>query len=115
MNHSPQRWRLMMTDVQVESTKLKAKLKTKPKTTAVIDVIEFDEAVVEGKKLVKELHSNENKLGELADRLEPKYGDKTLDRFAKEIGVNAGTLKRWRSTYRKWKGIEAPEPVSASV
>jgi hypothetical protein len=69
-----------------------------------------NKAVANGKKLAAALKSNEMQLGELADRLQPKYGDQTLTKFAKEIGVAAATLNRCRSVYRAYKGIEAPEP-----
>jgi transposase-like protein len=54
-------------------------------------------------------------VGELAARLQPKYGEQTLARFAEEIGIKASTLERWRSTYTKRKGKPAPGPVSHSV
>jgi transposase-like protein len=79
------------------------------------DLINYDAAVTEGKTLVAAINSNGMRLGELADRLEPKYGDKTLERYAKDIGVNVATLSRWRSVYRRFKGIEAPEPQSPTV
>jgi hypothetical protein len=46
------------------------------------------------------------RLGELADRVEPKYGDKTLAKFAAAIGLQVATLNRCRSVYRAWKKIE---------
>src|SRR5262249_14287577 len=78
--------------------------------------IEFDDkAIEEGKKLVAKLKSQEAavkltemELGELADRLKPEYGEKTVAVFAHKIGVPAAALKRWRSAYRAWKGKEAP-------
>jgi hypothetical protein len=102
-----------MTDIQVESTQTKKhNQKPKPKSTE----IKYDEkAVAEGKLLVKALQSNEMKLGELADRLQPRYGDKTLARFAKEIGLPVATLNRCRSVYRAWKGIEEPAPNNFGV
>jgi hypothetical protein len=96
-----------MTDIQVAAGLEKAKKQS--------DAISYDAAVTEGKELVKEIKSNQMRLGELADRLQPKYGDKTLERFAKAIGIKAATVERWRSTYRKQKGKPATEPVSPSV
>jgi hypothetical protein len=55
------------------------------------------------------------RLGELADKLEPRYGDRTVAKFAAEIGIAACTLKRCLSVYRAWKGIEAPAPLSYAV
>jgi hypothetical protein len=36
--------------------------------------ISWDEAVEEGKRLIKDLETNRMRMGEIADRLEPKYG-----------------------------------------
>jgi hypothetical protein len=46
------------------------------------------------------------RLGELADRVEPKYGDKTLLKFATAIGLSVATVNRCRSVYRAWKKNE---------
>lgn len=54
-------------------------------------------------------------MGELADKVEQKYGDRSRAKFAKEIGVLACTLERYRSVFRAWKGIPAPGPVSYAV
>jgi transposase-like protein len=99
-----------MTDIQVEAGLEKTKTKAKAKKDA--DAISYDEAVTEGKQLVKAIKSNQMRLGELADRLEPKYGKQTLKHFAKEIGVKASTVERWRSVYRSRKGKPATEPES---
>jgi hypothetical protein len=86
------------------------------------ELIDFDTAVVEGKQIVAKMETNEQdmglyemQLGELADRLKPRYGDKTLACFAKEIGVVACTLKRRRTVFRAWKGIGAPAPRSFAI
>lgn len=85
------------------------------------DRISYDEAVTEGKAIIanmdREQRRHQMRLGELADRVETKYRDHTVAKFAKEIGVAACTLKRYRSVYRAWdgKGIEAPGPVSYAV
>jgi hypothetical protein len=106
-----------MTDVQVESAKGQKRRGRKQAAAAEQpdDLINFDKAVAKGKELVAKLktqdkvvHITEMELGELADRLETKYGDKTLERFAKDIGIGAARLKRCRSVYRAWKGKEAP-------
>ena len=85
----------------------------KPKSSAT--VINYDDAVSEAKQIIATIESNEMRLGELADRLEPRYGEKTLEKFAKEIGVAVCTLERRRSVYRAWKEIPAPAPISFSV
>jgi hypothetical protein len=84
-------------------------------------LIPYEEAVAEGKDIIKKMDDEQRRhqmrLGELADRVETKYGDRTLAKFAKEIGISACTLQRYLSVYRAWagKGIEAPGPVSYAV
>lgn len=78
-------------------------------------VINYDEAVSEARQIIATIESNEMKLGELADRLEPRYGEQTLKKFAQEIGIAVCTLERRRSVYRAWKDIPAPAPISFSV
>jgi hypothetical protein len=41
-------------------------------------------------------------LGELADRVEAKYGDGTLKRFAEEGGINFATLRSYQRVYRAY-------------
>jgi hypothetical protein len=80
------------------------------------DVINFDAAVAEGKQIVAQGESNAWRLGEIADQVEPKYGDKTLAKLAKAIGgIALCTLERRRSVYRKWKEIPAAPPKSFAV
>jgi hypothetical protein len=42
------------------------------------------------------------RLGQIADELEPKYGDATLARYAQELKMNLNTLQNCRSVYRTW-------------
>src|SRR5262245_39416922 len=109
-----------MTDVQqTESTKPnKRKRAQKPKRNKRTRAqkqppgqIEFEDAVAQGKPLVAKLKSQtkavegtEMKLGELADRVKPVYGEETIAVLAVKLEVAAGTLKRCRSVYRAYKG-----------
>jgi len=106
-----------MTEVQQgESSPKPTKTKKRDqKQSQHSEYIAFDKAVAEGKKLVAALQSNERRLGELADRVEPKYGKNTLARLAKALRVKFSTLNRCRSVYRAWKGIKATSPISAGV
>jgi hypothetical protein len=82
-------------------------------TSAPTDTIPYDKAVREGKEIVLEIEAAERgqlRLGELADKLEPKYNDRTLAKFAAEIGVAKCTLERYRTVYRAWEGKLAPGP-----
>jgi hypothetical protein len=87
-------------------------------TPAPTDTIPYDHAVREGQEIVLEIEAAERgqlRLGELADRLEPKYGNRTLAKFAAEIGVRSKcTLDRYRTVYRAWAGKLAPGPISSS-
>jgi hypothetical protein len=71
--------------------------------------IPFTDAVGEAKLILKQASLGSFRLGELADRIEPVYGEGTLARFAREIGIAACTLDRHRSVFRAWKN-QAPGP-----
>jgi hypothetical protein len=64
--------------------------------------ITWDDEVEEGKRLVAGLDAGQMRLGEIADRLEPKYGESTLARYAQAIGTNVNTLQNYRSVYGTW-------------
>jgi hypothetical protein len=72
--------------------------------------IPYDEAVVNGRNIVLTMKENQFELGRIADKLEPKYGDHTLERFAEDIGIDHGTLKSYRTTYKAWKDMPARPP-----
>ena len=76
--------------------------------------IKYEAAVSEGRKIVEQAGRGWWRLGEIADRLQPKYGDKTLATFAAAIEIKFGTLERFRDVYRAWKEIPAPERDSVS-
>src|SRR5262245_42488309 len=100
-----------MTDThQVESTKppkrKRERARKQSDQTHQPAQIDFDEAIPPGQKLVaklksqhKAVESTEMKLGELAHRLKPVYGEETVAVFANKIGIPAATLKRYRSAY----------------
>jgi hypothetical protein len=64
--------------------------------------ISWDDAVKEGMQLVQRIEQSQMRLGQIADELEPKYGDSTLTRYAQEMKINANTLQNYRSVYRTW-------------
>jgi flagellar biosynthesis GTPase FlhF len=73
--------------------------------------IHYDEAVA----VVKQFDiMYQWKLGEICDKLEPKYGENTLARFAEDIGKNYSLLRDCRTTYRAWKE-EIIKPKSFST
>src|SRR6516162_5690696 len=86
-------------------------------TSAPTDTIPYDKAVREGQAILAEIEVAERgqlRLGELAHKLEKKYGDRTLAKFAAEIGVAKCTLDRYQTVYRAWEGKLAPGPISTS-
>ena len=52
--------------------------------------------------LVQRIGTKSDAPGQIADELEPKYGDSTLARYAQELNINANTLQNYRSVYRTW-------------
>jgi hypothetical protein len=72
------------------------------------EVIGFNDAVREAKQILAQFESGQMRLGELADRVEPAYGQGTIKKFAKAIGIAQCTLERYRDVYRAWKDISAP-------
>ena len=63
----------------------------------------FDEAVREGKEILAQIDQAERgqfRLGALAHQVKTKYNDRSLARFAKEIGIAKCTLERYRTVYR---------------
>jgi hypothetical protein len=88
-------------------------------TSAPADTISFDAAVDEGKRILAKIDEAERgqlRLGELADKLETQYGDRTLAKYAEALDIAPCTLKRYRDVYRAWKGkISAPGRVSYAV
>jgi hypothetical protein len=80
------------------------------------NTINYDAAVREGKRIVAEMDEMEQshwrrlwRLCELADGIETQYGEQTLQRFAKDIGVVPCTFVRRMSVYQAWKSAPGPE------
>ena len=83
--------------------------------TGTVTFISYDAAVSEGKQIVAKLEVAQRgqlRLGELADKLEPKYGDRTMAKYANELGISKCTLDRYRTVWRAWEGKLAPGPNS---
>jgi hypothetical protein len=75
------------------------------------DIIQYDDAVLKVKTIDQKYQWI---LGEIASKLEPKYGERTLERFAEDIGRNFNTLKGYQATYLSWK-TEKVVPLTFSV
>jgi hypothetical protein len=67
------------------------------------DLTYYNEAVAEAKQHIEAKKYHEMKVGELADGVESKYDEQTLQRFAKDIGYSLASLSKWRSMYRAYK------------
>jgi protein required for attachment to host cells len=82
------------------------------------DIIEYDQAVREGRQIVAQIDDvtkrGQLRLGELAAKVETKYKDRTLAKFAAEINIAACTLARYRDVYKAWANICAPGRQSCS-
>jgi hypothetical protein len=77
--------------------------------------MDFDkDDVALGKRLAKQHSTNDDALGELADKIETKYGDGTLEDFAEAIGIAYSTLKNCRHVHRRWKASPV-KPKTFSV
>src|SRR5262245_41733706 len=89
--------------------------KVKKQTVKAIDWNEWDAAVQEYKELETKIEAVWQRQGEIADGIATTYGENTLSKFAKSVGVAKCTLERRRSVYRAWKGKSAPAPKSLAV
>lgn len=79
--------------------------------TKIIKPIPYAKGVAEAKRIVASIAKNMWRLAEITAKLEPKYGDKTLERFAKDVGLTLRTLRKYRQTYLRFgssKGGCAP-------
>jgi hypothetical protein len=77
-------------------------------------VIDYDDAVREGKQIIgeqKAAHDKNMRLGELAHGVEKHYGEHALKKYAEDIGATCHrTLGRYRSVYRAW--MDAPKEAA---
>jgi hypothetical protein len=97
------------------AAKVKAKAANKKSSNTDGTIIPFEAAVRQGRVLWAEITKGDRasmRLGELADKIEPRYADRTLKKYADEIGALYETVKRCRTTYRQWVKIGAPAPHS---
>jgi hypothetical protein len=87
------------------------------------ETIPFDAGVDEAKKILASIEKVTDdghlRIGEIADKLETKYADRTIANFAKEIGKSPSCVKRWLSVYRAWKetqiGAARPQLIPYAV
>jgi hypothetical protein len=84
-------------------------------TSAPVERIAYHKAVVEVRELLAQIDAAERgyyRLGQLVYEVAEaaEYGDRTLARFADDVGVAKCTLDRYANVYRSWKDKLAPGP-----
>jgi hypothetical protein len=79
---------------------------TPTETTTPTDTSNYGDAVREGKEIVKRQNADQMRLGQLAYMVETKHKDETLAKYAREIGIEYQTLKRYRGVYGAWVAIQ---------
>jgi hypothetical protein len=112
--------RINMTDIQVvesTQTKKRGRARQQPDEAGQPDVINFDHVVTELKQIVARGSLDAWRVAELAFKVEPKYGDKTLVKLAKQLGggIAACTLERRRSVFQAWKDSGVAAGISFAV
>lgn len=78
-------------------------------------IVPYDEAVAEAKKIMSDISMRQWKLGDLAKRIEPKYGEQTLTKFAKDIGLSPKTIYRYINVLEAWPEMSRPRDFSFST
>lgn len=74
----------------------------------------WDEAVTRATILHSYVESSQLKLGKLASLVNTRYGEHSLEQFAKDTEIPFETLKRYRSVWRAW-GNQPRVPARYSV
>jgi hypothetical protein len=100
------------TDTSVPSDTSSTADTSTPPTTEGID---YHKAVVEARDILAQINVAERgyyRLGQLIYEVAEaaEYGDRTLARFADDVGVAKFTLDRYANVYRSWKDKLAPGP-----
>ena len=88
-------------------------------TTAPAEIIPFAKGLAEGKKILAEIEDVRERghfrLGEIADKIETKYGDRTHAKLAEGWNIAPLCFKRYLSVYRAWKGKNIGAPGAPIV
>jgi len=88
-------------------------------TTAPAEIIPFAKGLAEGKKILAEIEDVRERghfrLGEIADKIETKYGDRTHAKLAEGWNIAPSCFKRYLSVYRAWKGKNIGAPGAPIV
>lgn len=108
MNNRRKPGKAKHTPVPTGTTKVATSVSTDAPVEKPAELIPFTEAVREAKKALGEMSKAQWRLGELADTVRPDWGESTLEKFAKLIGIPFKTAERYRDVWRKWKDFPAP-------
>lgn len=75
---------------------------------------EWESLVSEGMEAREQKDQSQWRLGELADKVNKRYGSDALGVFAVSIGVNKRSLQRYRDVFRGYRGKEINSALSFS-
>jgi hypothetical protein len=88
-------------------------------TSEPVTPIDYYEAVVEARRILEQIDVAERgyyRLGQLAHEVAKagKHGDRTMAKFAEDIGIAKCVSDRYATVYKAWKGFLAPGLKSPS-
>jgi hypothetical protein len=70
---------------------------------------EYQQMVKSARAIVQRQEQDNWELGALASKVEKKYGEARLERFAEDIGINYNTLMHCRQTFLAWQKWGRPQ------
>lgn len=88
--------------------------KLNPPYSEVYEVEDWESLVSQGLEAREQKDNSQWKLGELADKVQVKYGQDSVGVFAVSIGVNKRSLLRYRDVYRGFKTLQKNPVLSFS-
>ena len=74
----------------------------------------WDEHVQAWKAVTKEIADRQWMLGAIADSLTRTYGERSVERFALDVGCKAQTVWQYAQVYQRFKNYERSENLSWS-
>jgi hypothetical protein len=75
-----------------------------------VEYITFDAGVKEAKGIIASQQKDIWRMAEIVYRLEPKYGEKTLAKFANAVDLEERTIRKYRQVWEKFgqNGLRGP-------
>jgi hypothetical protein len=77
--------------------------------------VDYHRWVKDGQIAAKQQEDSSWRLGELASRVEGKYGEGRLEQYAKDISVNINSLYQYRRVYIAWQDDENCRRLQFSI